>query len=297
MPLNSPISNSERKETGSSSGNLFVVATPIGNREDLTLRALRVLGEVNWIAAEDTRHTRHLLSGHPVSGRFVAYHEYNEQKQTPVLIGRLKQGESVALVSNAGTPLVSDPGHALIKAAVIAGIKVVPIPGPSAVLAALSVSALPNDSFIFVGFLPKKKGERERRLNLLETEERTLIFFESPNRIISLLEEIHQALGDRKSVLCREMTKLYEEILRGSIGEVLMILKERPEIKGECTLLVEGRQEIGEIPWERVRAEIKNEMQLNLQSLSEIAKTIARRYGISKRAVYEEALVRKHEQA
>src|SRR4030042_4549462 len=288
MPLNSPIHSPA--DDINKTGTLYVVATPIGNREDITLRAIRVLKDADWIAAEERRQTRRVLSGFGISGRYLAYHEYNERKQTPVLIDKMKAGESVALVSKAGTPSVSDPGFRLIKAAVESRIDVVPIPGVSAPLAALSASGLPSDSFVFVGFLPKKKGEKNKRLQEVSGEKRTLIFFESPNRIISFLEEIQTIMGDRNSVLCRELTKLHEEILRGPVSQVAQALKDRPEVKGECTLLIEGCGEKEKIRQEDLQREIEEEMKKTDLGISDIARTIARRCGLSKRVVYEIAV-------
>ncbi|RPJ16498.1 MAG: 16S rRNA (cytidine(1402)-2'-O)-methyltransferase, partial [Desulfobacteraceae bacterium] len=237
MPSTLHINNPEQ---GLASGTLYVVATPIGNRDDITLRALYVLKHADLIAAEDTRHTGKFLSFHNIQGRLTSYHEYNEKVKTTGLIQRMKNGSSVALVSNAGTPVVSDPGYRLIKEAIAAGIKVVPVPGASAAVAALSVSGLATDSFVFIGFCPRKKEKRLDLIRDLKNEERTVIFYESPRRIMRLLEEIISAAGERHSVLSREITKIHEEFIRGTPSEILAVLKQRPEIKGECTLVVSG---------------------------------------------------------
>lgn len=287
MPLNLPTNNPE--ETGRK-GELYVIATPIGNREDITLRALNVLGRVDLVAAEDTRHTLRLLSHHNIKRRLISYHEHNERERTKNLLDKLNSGLSVALVSNAGTPTVSDPGYQLIRAAIERGIRVVPIPGVSAAVTALSVSGMPTDSFVFVGFLARKKGKRLEQLRKLAFEQRTIIFYESPRRIQILLEEIILNIGDRNGVLCREMTKLHEEFVRGNLSIILMSLKKRPSIKGECTLLVAGDEENKDVPMEKVRKEIKKRLALAKGSLSDIAKEIAKKYNLPKNRVYDEAL-------
>ncbi|MFY9269307.1 MAG: 16S rRNA (cytidine(1402)-2'-O)-methyltransferase [Candidatus Manganitrophaceae bacterium] len=229
------------------SGTLYIVSTPIGNLEDITLRALRILKEVTTIAAEDTRHTQKLLTHYGIHIPLTSYHDFNKEEKTPVLIARLQVGDSVALVSDAGTPTLSDPGFYLIREAIRAGIPVSPIPGPAAALAALAVSGLPTDRFVFEGFLPKKKGARARRLESLRSDPRTIIFYESPFRIKALLEEIRLIFGDRRIVVAREMTKLYEEFIRGTVAEVLEKIRTR-SLKGEITLVVTGCREEGETP-------------------------------------------------
>jgi 16S rRNA (cytidine1402-2'-O)-methyltransferase len=288
MPLNSPIHKYDN--TRSIPGKLYVVATPIGNREDITLRALRILQEADWIAAEDTRHTRRFLQHHNISGRLIAYHEHNEKKQTPSLIEKLKQGASVALVSEAGTPAVSDPGFRLVRAAIEEGLEVVPIPGASAAVSALCVSGLPTDAFVFIGFLPKKKGERLKQLQALSGLSQTLIFYESPRRILALIQEIQSVMENRCAVLCREMTKLHEEILRGTLLMLRDELEKRPEIKGECTLLVAGETGSKIISREDIRVKLKEALHQNNVTLSEVVKKVAGEFGLSRRAVYEEAL-------
>jgi len=288
MPLNSPIPNATG--AGSLSGKLYVVATPIGNREDITLRAMRILKEVHWIAAEDTRHTRRFLQHYAILTRLIAFHEHNESRQAPVLIEKLKKGESIALVSEAGTPGVSDPGFRLIRAAVEAGLDIHPIPGASAAVCALSVSWLPTDSFLFVGFLPKKKGDRIRQIEGLSGLRQALIFYESPRRILNLMAEIQAVLGDRFAVLCREMTKVYEEILRGPLSRLHALLEDRKEIKGECTLLISGAattRAFSEKTWKPMLREALAE---GNRPVSEIAREFAGRHGLSRREVYEAAI-------
>jgi 16S rRNA (cytidine1402-2'-O)-methyltransferase len=271
-------------------GSLYVVATPIGNREDITVRALNTLREVDLIAAEDTRKTGNFLSHHKIKNRLISYHEHNENKRTPEIISKLLDGTSIALVSNAGTPSVSDPGYRLIATAIENKIKVIPIPGVSAATAAMSVSGLPTDSFVFMGFPPRKKGKRLQFLAELAVEPHPLIFYESPQRILAFLEEVVSRMGDRPAVLAREMTKLHEEFIRGSVSEILMTLKKRAKVKGECTLLVAGRKEKEEIDSEVVEAEIKAALKKHQSGLSEITRLIAQKYGISKNKVYEIAL-------
>jgi len=271
-------------------GNLYVVATPIGNMEDITLRALKILGQVDIIAAEDTRHTKKLLSFYKIKGRLISCHEHNERKKIPALLDKLNSGLSVALVSNAGTPLLSDPGYHLIKEAAASGIKIIPAPGVSAVVTALSVAGLPTNSFVFMGFPAKKKAKRLEQLKQLAGEHRTIIFYESPKRILRFLEEIIMVLGDRKGVLSREMTKLYEEYIRGDLSDILFRLKERPEVKGECTLLVGGCKEKEDISMKTVRDEIKKRLGIKGTRLSELAKEMSKQYNIPKNKIYNEGL-------
>jgi len=272
------------------SGRLYVVATPIGNREDITCRALKILREVDLVAAEDTRKSGTLLAHYRIKNRLVSFHEHNEVKRTAELIGKLLQGTTIALVSNAGTPSVSDPGYRLVEAAIAHKIAVIPIPGVSAATAAMSVSGLPTDSFVFVGFAPKKKGKRLKLLTELSAEPRPLIFYESPRRISALLEEIFACMGDRKAMLAREMTKLHEEFARGRVSQILKMLKSRAEIKGECTLLVAGLEGKRQPDFEMITVQIKAALVKQPGGLSEIAKSISQEYGLSKNRVYEMAL-------
>lgn len=271
-------------------GILYVVATPIGNRDDITIRALNTLGHVDLVAAEDTRHTGRLLAHHNIKCHMISFHEHNENERTPDLINRLKAGLSVALVSNAGTPSVSDPGYRLVKEAVINRIRVSPIPGVSAAIAALSVSGLPTDSFVFIGFPAKKKAKRLDQLKDLEGEGRTMVFYESPRRILTFLKEIITVMGDRYGVLSREMTKLHEEFIRGFLSEILSSLNARSAIKGECTLLLTGCEENKEISMKTVRTEIIKALEKKQSKLSDLAKVIAKNYGLPKNKVYDEAL-------
>ena len=220
-------------------GVLYIVATPIGNLEDITLRAIRVLKEADVIAAEDTRHTQKLLSKFDIHTPLTSYHDHNKEEKAPVLVARLLEGKNVALVSDAGTPGISDPGYFLINLAVDQKIPMVPIPGATAAIAALSVSGLPTDRFVFEGFLPSKHTARMKRLTELAKEERTLIFYEAPHRIMQALEDMQTVLGDRKAVLTRELTKVHEQVLRGRIPDVRKQL-EAGSMKGEFTIIVEA---------------------------------------------------------
>lgn len=221
-------------------GTLYIVSTPIGNREDITLRALRLLKEVDLIAAEDTRHTGLLLRHFGIQTPLTSYFEGNESRKKEFILSKLMQGERVALVSDAGTPGISDPGFRLIQTAAENRIAVVPVPGPSAVIAALSVSGLPTDAFLFKGFLPHKSKKREDWLKQLEGVRETLIFYESPHRLSETLNDIFEILGDREMVLTRELTKIYEEVLRGKVSEIQAQIGER-KLKGEITLVISGK--------------------------------------------------------
>jgi 16S rRNA (cytidine1402-2'-O)-methyltransferase len=221
-------------------GTLYIVSTPIGNREDITLRALRILSEADLIAAEDTRHTSLLLRHFGIQTPLTSYFEGNELKKKEFILSRLRQGHRIALVSDAGTPGISDPGFRLTQTAIENQIPVVPIPGPSAVIVALSVSGLPTDAFLFKGFLPHKSKKRKDLLRQLEGVRETLIFYESPHRISETLNDIFDILGDREMVLTRELTKIYEEVLRGKVSEIQTQIGER-ELKGEITLVISGK--------------------------------------------------------
>ena len=294
MPSNSPINESGELVRP---GTLYVAATPIGHRDDITLRALKILDQVDLIAAEDTRKTRRFLELHGINGSFISYHEHNEKERTPQILAKLQNGASIALVSNAGTPTVSDPGYRLINSAIGSGVRVVPIPGASAAAAALSVAGLPTDGFTFAGFLPKKKGKRLKQLDELAQETRTLIFYESPKRILTLINEIMDSMGDRYGVLAREITKLHEEFIRGPLSELREILEGRSGIKGECTLLVAGWDESRTVKWETVRNEIRDQLKSSKQPVSKLAKKISQKYSLPKNKVYMEALSIRSEKA
>lgn len=267
------------------SGTLYVVATPIGNLEDITLRALRVLRETGLVACEDTRQTRKLLDHYGIHTATISYHEHNEAERAPELVQKLLEGTSIALVSDAGTPLVSDPGYRLVAAAVQAGVRVEPIPGAAAITAALSASGLPTDAFHFAGFLPARQAQRRKALMRLKDEQATLVFYEAPHRIREVLEDIEQVLGPRPVVLAREMTKLHEEFLRGTAAE---LRSARVPLKGEFTVLV-GRS-AGPEPasFETTVAEAVEELVRTGVPRMEAMKAVARERGLSKRDVYRE---------
>jgi len=223
-------------------GTLYVVSAPIGNLEDISLRALRVLKEADLIAAEDTRHTRKLLSRYDIHTPLISYFEHNEFRRGELLLEKLQNGQNIALVSNAGTPAISDPGYRIINMCIEADIDIVPIPGPSAFLAAAVVSGFPLSSFVFEGFLPAKKSRRIKRLNVLRDEPRTLIFYEAPHRLLKFLADALEILGDREMVIARELTKMYEEIYRGSISQAIQKFTEvKP--RGEFTIVVRGAED------------------------------------------------------
>lgn len=219
-------------------GRLFVCATPIGNLEDVTLRVLRVLAEVDLVAAEDTRRTRNLLSRHQIKATLVSYHEANERAQAEFLIGRMMAGIRVALVTDAGMPGISDPGFQIVRRCIEEQIPVEVVPGASSILAALIASGIGPARFCFDGFVPRKAGERIKRLKQLASEERTVVFFESPSRVKATLEAFLQVLGDRNMALARELTKVHEEVIRGKVSEVLQRLAD--PVLGEIVLVVEG---------------------------------------------------------
>jgi 16S rRNA (cytidine1402-2'-O)-methyltransferase len=223
-------------------GILYLVSTPIGNLEDITLRALRVLKEVNLIAAEDTRKTGMLLKNYSIFNKLTSYHDFNKEKKVYDLLQSLKSGDSIALVSDAGTPGISDPAFLMVKLAIQEGIKVESIPGPTAFVSALIVSGLPTDKFTFEGFLPAKSGRREKRILELSEEKKTLIFYESPHRFLETLENLLSILGDRKACVARELTKRFEEVRRGKLSEIKEYF-ENNKIRGEFVLIVEGKRE------------------------------------------------------
>jgi 16S rRNA (cytidine1402-2'-O)-methyltransferase len=265
-------------------GRLYVVSTPIGNLEDMTFRAVRILGEVDWVACEDTRTTGNLLRHYNIAAHTISYHEHNEAERAPELFERLKAGESGALVSDAGTPLLSDPGYRLVHGAVEAGIRVEAIPGASALLAALVVSGLPASSFHFAGFPPPKQGQRRNFLEALKNEPATVILYEAPHRILETLEDIQAVLGPREIAVARELTKLHEEVLRGTPGEIHDKLAARDAIRGEFVVLIGKAAEpaVGGVsPEEAVEAL----MAAGVERM-EALKTVAKERGLSKRELY-----------
>jgi 16S rRNA (cytidine1402-2'-O)-methyltransferase len=269
---------------------LYVVATPIGNREDITLRALKTLAAVDLVAAEDTRDTARLLRTYGIKVPLISYHEHNEHQRAPQLLQRIAGGERIALVSDAGTPSVSDPGFRLVQAVAQAGLPVIPIPGVSAAVSALSVSALPTDRFLFVGFAPKKKGKRSQFLADLAAQPHTLVFYESPRRIVGLLGELEAVFGSRRAFLAREMTKRHEEFIRGSLAQIHSVLSARPEVKGEITLLVAGARKDAAADWEVVEAALAAALETDQASLTRITKAIAKAHHRPRAEVYARAL-------
>ncbi len=287
MPLNLPISDPLGKLAA---GTLYIVATPIGNLNDITFRAVEILGKADIIAAEDTRHTRLLLSHFNITSRLISCYEHNEIESARGIIELLKAGKSIALVSNAGTPTVSDPGYRLINAAISENIAVVPIPGVSAAITALSASGLPSDTFCFAGFLPSKKPKRRERLEELSGLPGTLVFYESPRRIMEVLEDMNDIMGDRQAVLSRELTKTYEEFLRGKFPELIAELASRQAIKGEITLLVSGHTADNPVCFEDIRPQVAAELKKGQTGVLALAKKFSRATGISKNKLYEKIL-------
>jgi 16S rRNA (cytidine1402-2'-O)-methyltransferase len=229
----------KRLDKNKKEGILYICGTPIGNLEDITLRALKILKKVKLIAAEDTRHTKKLLNHYQINTKVTSYYEYNKFKKAPYLAEILKNGQDIALVSDAGMPGISDPGYVLINLALKNSIKIIPVPGISALITALVVSGLPTDKFVFEGFLPRKIKERKRYYKSIENEERTIIFYETPHRLKRALKDMLDVWGERKIVIARELTKIYEEIIRGKLSQVLTEISTK-EIKGEITLVVQG---------------------------------------------------------
>jgi 16S rRNA (cytidine1402-2'-O)-methyltransferase len=275
---------------------LYLVATPIGNLEDITLRALRILKEVDVIACEDTRQTQKLLNHYAITTRTTSYHEHNEGERSVELVKKMRDGTSVALVTDAGMPGISDPGYRLITLAIQHGLSVVPVPGASAFLSALVASGLPTDSFRFNGFLPTKRGERRTALEQIKSSSRTQAFYEAPHRIVETLIDVVEILGDiRNVVIAREVTKLHEEFLRGNAGEVLENLKARESVKGEITLLI-GKAEpedaggAVDAPVRHLTVRQRVEQIMAEEKIDEKAalKKVAKERGVSKSEAYRE---------
>jgi len=273
------------------SGTLYLVATPIGNLEDFTYRAVRTLREADLIACEDTRQTRKLLDHYGIAKPLVSYHEHNEAARAEELVARMQAGGSVALVSDAGMPLVSDPGYRVVHRAIAAAIPVVPVPGPSALVAALAASGLPTDAFTFGGFLPAKSGQRVRLLESLREETATQVFYEAPHRIMAALADIETILGERQVVVARELTKVHEEFLRGTASAVRAKLAERPAVKGEITLLI-GKATAPAAEATSLEDAVAAYVRGGMSSMEAIKK-VARERRISKRDVYRRTQIEK----
>jgi 16S rRNA (cytidine1402-2'-O)-methyltransferase len=266
-------------------GTLYLVATPIGNLEDMSPRAVRILREASLIAAEDTRHTGKLLKHFEIETPITSYFEHNKLNKLDFILEKLSTGD-VALVSDAGMPAVNDPGYELVKAALDSKFDVKPIPGPSAPITALIVSGLPTDSFLYLGYLPHKTSERHRRLEEVENQPYTLVFLESPYRIVEALEDIFLILGERKICVAREMTKMFEEYWRGNVSGAIQHFKSQPP-RGEFTLVVDGKKDDGNVKWteEQLQKAIENELQ-NEKSAKEISIELAKQSGWNKKDVY-----------
>lgn len=266
-------------------GTLYVVATPLGNLEDITMRALRVLKEVDCIAAEDTRHSRKLLTHYGIATPLTSYHDHVERAKAPRLVERLKAGESIALISDAGTPGIADPGYRLVRAAIDAGLRVVPIPGPSVVIAGLSVAGVPTDRFVFEAFVPAKSAARCSYFERLRGEDRTIVCFEAGRRLSASLQDLAAVMGDRQVVIAREVTKLYEDFVRGSASELAARAGDLT-VRGEVTLFIAPAAEpVSETSEDDIRAAVARLRAEGLH-LKEIAKRLAKESGWSARDVY-----------
>jgi 16S rRNA (cytidine1402-2'-O)-methyltransferase len=268
-------------------GTLFLVATPIGNLSDITHRALQVLKDVDLIACEDTRHTHKLLSHYGISTKTISYHEHNEQQRTAHLIQMLQQGSSIAVVSDAGTPSISDPGFRLVRAAIENDITVVSVPGPSALISALVPAGLPTDEFFFGGFLPSRSNARRARLNELRSVPGTLIFYEAPHRLAATLKDAYEILGEREAVVARELTKVHEEIKRGRLSDLAAdYTDEKKDIRGEIVLLID-RNVLGAAPAEEVSvAELVGRFEQEGVDHRAALKKAARELGLSRAEAY-----------
>jgi len=270
-------------------GKLYVVSTPIGNLEDISLRALRILKEVDLIACEDTRTTKKLLSHYQVKKPLTSYHEHNEVKKAQKLLKQLESGNDIALVSDAGTPGVSDPGFRVVKLASENGIKIVSVPGSSATLAALSISGLPTTSFTFFGFLPKTKNKKRDFLKEIQGLTQTLIFYESPKRVLETLNSSREILGDREISVSRELTKMFEETIRGKTSNVIKRLEEKKELKGEFTIVVEGNKNRETFSIENLEKQLRFYKKKGL-SLKDTVEMLTDKTNIPKNRIYKEAL-------
>jgi 16S rRNA (cytidine1402-2'-O)-methyltransferase len=272
------------------SGTLFVVATPIGNLDDITLRALRVLGEVDLIACEDTRQTAKLLNHYQIRKPTTSYHDHNETEKAVNLLMQLQSGKTIALVSDSGTPCISDPGYRIVRAALEAGVRVVPIPGPCAFIAALSACGRPTDLFTFLGFLPSKKGARRMLLEGLKAESGTLVFYEAPRRLVESLQDIEEILGTRSITVAREMTKVYEELFFGNSAEATRHYRLNP-VKGEIVLIIEKASApsvpLSSFGEEELRARLDRLMEEGSLSRSHAIKQLAQQLGTSRRELYQ----------
>ncbi|NLG88440.1 MAG: 16S rRNA (cytidine(1402)-2'-O)-methyltransferase [Clostridiaceae bacterium] len=279
-------------------GCLYIVATPIGNLEDISFRALKMLNGVDLIAAEDTRHTLKLLNHFNIKKPLISYYEHNKRERGSELISRLKNGNSVALVTDAGTPGISDPGEDIVKLAIENDIPVVMIPGPTALITGLVLSGLPCGRFCFEGFLPHRKKERIKRLESIRSEERTIVFYITPHRALDVLRDMLSVLGNRKSALCRELTKTHEEIIRGTLSKIIETLSSRDSIKGEMVLVVEGEKMPESLPEnEFLSLSVTDHIEQYIShglNLKDAMKQVAKDRGVSKSDVYSEYIREKN---
>jgi 16S rRNA (cytidine1402-2'-O)-methyltransferase len=271
-------------------GTLYMVATPIGNLEDITLRALRVLKEVDLIAAEDTRHSRILLSAYDIKTPLISLHEHNEKERSALIVSRIKDGMNVAYISDAGTPCISDPGYRLVNFALENKIRVIPVPGPSALITALSVCGFPSDHFLFCGFMPSKENKRRRFLESIKDEEETIVFYESPSRIINVLKDVYDVLGDRQIVVARELTKVFEEIKRGRISEITAQITVG-KARGEFTVILQGTVH-GPVSLtdDEIQAKLLQLWTERYMSLRDAVADVAQRTGLPRKKVYDMAV-------
>lgn len=283
-----------------STGNLYIVATPIGNLQDITLRALDTLKQVDLIAAEDKRHSSKLLQHFGIGTPLTALHEHNEEARIAYLLQRLKQGESIALISDAGTPLISDPGYQLVRAARAAGIHVSPVPGPSALTAALSSAGLASDAFVFAGFLPVKPASRLKKLEGFQDEQRTMIFYEAPHRIVETIADMQQVFSaDRQAVIARELTKTHETFLADTLGNLICQVEEDPnQQRGEFVILLEGVDRKAAIEDDEVSMKAEEVLHILLEELplKQASSLAAKITGLKKNALYQLGLKQKENQ-
>ncbi len=271
-------------------GILYIVATPIGNLEDITLRAIRTLGAVQLIAAEDTRRTKILLDSYGINTPITSLHDHNELKKSSQLVAKLNEGTNIAYVSDAGTPGISDPGYIFVKQAIAESIRVVPVPGPVAAVAALNASGLPMDSFVFFAFLPSRRGKRRQLLESIKEETKTMVFYESPNRLLDTIDDVSQILGDRQISISRELTKMYEETIRGSAGEILESLQGK-KVKGEVTLVIAGAVWDNTVySTEEIRARFQEARKDSESSTRDIVDALSEELDMPRKEIYKQVI-------
>lgn len=278
------------KTNDNNSGMLYIVATPIGNLEDITLRAIRMLKEVNLIAAEDTRRTRKLLNAYAIPTPLISLHEHNEKEKSSVIIAKIKSGMNVAYVTDAGTPCISDPGYHLVKLVQAENIRIIPVPGASAVITALSASGFPADNFMFCGFLPSKENKRRKYLEELKEEIKTVVFYESPSRYAAALQDMYNVLGDREIVVARELTKVFEEIKCGKISTFLNSFVQG-KTKGEFTIILQGKErEPVAVTADEIEAKLLQFRKNKKMSVRDAVCEVVQQTGLPKKKVYDLAV-------